>query len=69
MNYFQYDNGELFCEEVPIIDIAEDVGTPVYIYSSKTLNHHALVYEKAFEFRSINRVKSPSGAVLTYLLN
>jgi diaminopimelate decarboxylase len=49
MNYFQFINGELYCEDVPVTDIAEDVGTPVYIYSSRTLNHHAHVYEKAFE--------------------
>ncbi len=49
MNYFKYIDGEFYCEDVPITDIAEDVGTPVYIYSSRTLSHHAQVYEKAFE--------------------
>ena len=33
MGPFQYRNGELFCEGVALAKIAEEVGTPVYIYS------------------------------------
>ena len=48
MHYFEYKNGELYCEEVPIKKILEDVGTPVYIYSAKTIRRHYKVFEKSF---------------------
>ncbi len=34
-DYFTYKNNQLFCEELPIKKIAEECGTPVYIYSKK----------------------------------
>ncbi len=40
MDYFEYQNGELYCENVPVATIAAEVGTPVYIYSAATLKHH-----------------------------
>ncbi|NLE65032.1 MAG: hypothetical protein GX606_03850, partial [Elusimicrobia bacterium] len=39
---FQYKNGELFCEGVKVSAIAKRVGTPVYIYSHRTLVEHVL---------------------------
>src|SRR5919108_3798859 len=48
MHYFEYQGGELFCEEVPLDRIAADVGTPVYIYSEKTLQRHVRVFDEAF---------------------
>ena len=35
MNYFEYKNGELYGEGVSVAQIAQAVGTPVYIYSYK----------------------------------
>jgi diaminopimelate decarboxylase len=49
MNYFEYKNGELYGEGVPIVHIARAVGTPVYIYSYKTLERHFLVFDGAFK--------------------
>jgi len=49
MHYFEYRGGELLCEEVPLRKIAGDVGTPVYIYSEKTLRRHIRVFDEAFE--------------------
>lgn len=40
MDHFNYKNGELYAEDVPVAKIAADFGTPVYIYSSATLTHH-----------------------------
>jgi diaminopimelate decarboxylase len=40
MNYFAYRNDRLFAEDVAVSDIAERVGTPVYIYSARTLRRH-----------------------------
>ena len=33
MNFFTYVKGELHCEQVPVEQIAHEVGTPVYVYS------------------------------------
>ncbi|GGD68427.1 diaminopimelate decarboxylase [Croceicoccus mobilis] len=44
MDHFDYRNGELYAEELPIARIAEEVGTPVYIYSRATLERHARVF-------------------------
>src|SRR5262252_3047548 len=33
MGPFEYRDGELFCESVPLAKIADEVGTPVYVYS------------------------------------
>ncbi|HJU11606.1 MAG TPA: diaminopimelate decarboxylase, partial [Candidatus Binataceae bacterium] len=49
MNYFDYRNGHLFAEEVPVVEIAERVGTPVYIYSARTLRRHFRVIREAFK--------------------
>lgn len=40
MNHFEPIEGELACEGVPLSRIAEAVGTPVYVYSSATLERH-----------------------------
>ncbi|MEI8172975.1 MAG: diaminopimelate decarboxylase [Deltaproteobacteria bacterium] len=49
MNYFHYKDGELWCEETPIARIAEEVGTPFYLYSDRTLKHHFRVFDEAFK--------------------
>ncbi|MGH7775536.1 MAG: diaminopimelate decarboxylase [Candidatus Binatia bacterium] len=48
MNYFEYRDGELFAEEVPVRRIAREVGTPVYVYSLATLRRHYRVFDRAF---------------------
>ena len=40
MNHFELRDGELACEDVPLSRIAAAVGTPVYVYSSATLERH-----------------------------
>src|SRR5262252_5918403 len=49
MHYFEYREGELHCEEIPLRRIAAEVGTPVYIYSEKTLRRHVRVFDEAFQ--------------------
>lgn len=49
MDYFDYKNGELFAEEVPVAAIAEKYGTPSYIYSRATLERHWLAFDTAFD--------------------
>ena len=48
MNYFHYKNKALWCEEVPVTEIARKVGTPFYLYSERTLKHHFRVFDVAF---------------------
>lgn len=48
MDHFQYRNGELYCEDIPVSRIAAEVGTPTYIYSSATLVHHYRQIADAF---------------------
>lgn len=45
---FQYRGDALYCEGVRISDITAKVGTPVYIYSYKTLVEHMVKLQKAF---------------------
>src|SRR2546427_1082105 len=49
MHYFEYRGGELHCEQVPLERIAEEVGTPAYIYSEQTLQRHVRVFDEAFQ--------------------
>ena len=49
MHYFHYKDGDLYCEEVPIVTIADSVGTPFYLYSHKTLVRHFRAFDSAFE--------------------
>ncbi len=47
MNHFELKDGELTCEDVPLTTIAEAVGTPVYVYSTATLERHYTVLDGA----------------------
>ena len=49
MHHFQYQNSELYCEDVPISEIARDVGTPFYLYSHATLKQHFKAFDGAFQ--------------------
>src|SRR4051794_37775627 len=37
MDHFHYRDGQLYCESVPVADLAERFGTPLYLYSQATL--------------------------------
>jgi len=49
MDHFQYRDGVLLAEDVPLSDIAEDVGTPFYAYSNATLERHYKTFSQAFD--------------------
>lgn len=49
MHHFDYKNGILHAEGVDLRTIADEVGTPVYVYSSATLVRHYRVFAQAFE--------------------
>ena len=40
MDFFQYKNEQLYVEDLPVKQLAEEFGTPLYIYSRATLERH-----------------------------
>jgi diaminopimelate decarboxylase len=52
MDHFQYRNGELHVEDVPLREIAETYGTPCYVYSRATLERHWHAFDDAFDEHS-----------------
>ena len=48
MHFFNYKGSELYAEDVPVRLLAEKYGTPLYIYSYKTLIRHFQAYEEAY---------------------
>lgn len=51
MDNFEYQNGALHCEEVPLRRIAEEIGTPTYVYSRDALERAYLAYAQALKGR------------------
>jgi diaminopimelate decarboxylase len=49
MHFFRYRKGKLYAEDVPVRDIAEKYGTPLYVYSYHTLLRHFKAYDDAFD--------------------
>lgn len=47
MDYFNYQHGQLYAEDVPVLEIAKEFGTPTYVYSRKTLERHFRVFDEA----------------------
>lgn len=48
MHHFTYKNGTLHAEDVNLVTLADDVGTPFYCYSTATLERHYRVLADAF---------------------
>jgi diaminopimelate decarboxylase len=51
MDYFNYRDGELHAEQVPLSSLAERYGTPCYVYSRATLERHWHAFDRAFADR------------------
>ena len=49
MHHFHYQQNELYCEDIPVRQIAQKVGTPFYLYSHATLVRHFQAFDGAFE--------------------
>src|SRR5258705_1031761 len=45
---FHYTQNTLYCENVPLADIAKSEGTPAYVYSSQTILDNYRAYDEAF---------------------
>ncbi|MEM7740669.1 MAG: diaminopimelate decarboxylase [Pseudomonadota bacterium] len=48
MHHFAHRDSVLYAEDVPVSRIADEVGTPCYIYSAATLRRHARVFKDPF---------------------
>jgi diaminopimelate decarboxylase len=57
MDFFNYKDGQLYCEGVSAEEIARQVGTPAYVYSKATFLHHYHQIAKAF---------APASATICY---
>ena len=49
MDHFSYQNRILHCDDVPVPALAETYGTPLYVYSKQTLQHHLKQLQTAFK--------------------
>jgi len=49
MHHFEYRDNELYCEDVPVAEIAKDVGTPFYLYSHATIKQHFKAFSDSFD--------------------
>ena len=54
---FRYRRRRLYCEDVPVERIAEEVGTPVYVYSKKTILEH---------YRKLRRALAPLNPLICF---
>ncbi|MEM8850933.1 MAG: diaminopimelate decarboxylase [Pseudomonadota bacterium] len=50
MDHFLYRDGALHAEEVPLAQIASEVGTPTYVYSTATLLRHYRLFDEALDW-------------------
>ncbi|QEL15993.1 diaminopimelate decarboxylase [Limnoglobus roseus] len=48
MDHFAYRNRSLYCDDVPVAELAAHYGTPLYVYSEATLVHHLKQIQDAF---------------------
>ncbi len=48
MDHFHYRDGELHAEELPLQQLADEFGTPCYVYSRATLERHWQAFDQAF---------------------
>ena len=49
MDHFRYIDGALHAEAVPLAALADEVGTPAYVYSTATLSRHYQVFREALQ--------------------
>jgi len=48
MHHFEHRGGKLFAEEVSVTELAEQYGTPLYVYSAATFRRHFKAFDSAF---------------------
>src|SRR3954453_15682127 len=45
---FSYSQNDLYCEQVPLADLAHHTGTPAYVYSSESILRNYRAYDESF---------------------
>lgn len=71
MHHFMYKTDDLYCEDVPVALIADQIGTPFYLYSYSTIKRHFSVFDDAFrdlDHLTCFSVKSNSSLAILRLL-
>lgn len=71
MHHFEYRDGELYAEDIPVTQLAKEYGTPLYVYSSATFTHHFKAFDSAFDeipHRTCYSVKACSNINILKLL-
>ena len=49
MHHFEYRDGQLFAEDVAVTELAQQYGTPLYVYSTATFSRHFQAFDSAFD--------------------
>ncbi len=49
MHHFHYRDNLLYCEDVPVREVVDAVGTPLYLYSVATLKRHFKAFDSGFD--------------------
>src|SRR5688500_9619585 len=47
--FFQYREGKLYCEDVPVSELVAEYGTPLYVYSKASIVERYREFESAFD--------------------
>lgn len=71
MDFFNYQNGQLHAEKLPVRQLAQEYGTPLYIYSHATLVRHYNAFTQALNGRKgliCYAVKANSNLAILQLL-
>ena len=64
MHYFAYKDGDLHAEDVPFEELGRKYGTPLYVYSRRTLVRHIRAYKDAFGDEAFGR----GGGIVSFAL-
>ena len=48
MDHFHYRDGHLYCEDLPVADLADEFGTPLYVYSQGAILGQLKALQEAF---------------------
>lgn len=51
MDYFNYRGEDLYAEDILVADLAKEYGTPLYVYSQRTLERHVKAFDEALKGR------------------
>ncbi len=71
MDHFQYRNGDLYVEDVPLREVADEVGTPCYVYSPAAITQNWLEFSQGLHNREAQifySVKANSNLAILALL-